>query len=113
MMDDLDRILSTDDGIEPSSGFANAVMSQVHRVAAEPPPLPFPWGRFVAGVAACGVLAWTGTSLAIQAGPSLSPIVGPAAQLVELSPQLVFAAIPLLVVFAIARLPRFLVQHWS
>ena len=46
-MDDaaMDRILSKQDEIQPSSGFAASVMEAVHREAAAPPPIPFPWKR--------------------------------------------------------------------
>ncbi len=46
-MDDaeMDRILSRPDEIQPSSGFAAAVMEAVRREAAAPPPIPFPWKR--------------------------------------------------------------------
>lgn len=43
--DDIDRILSRDDEILPSSGFAGSVMDAVRREAAAPPPIPFPWKR--------------------------------------------------------------------
>ena len=42
MTEELDRILSSEDSLEPSSGFAGAVMGGVRRLAAEPAPLPFP-----------------------------------------------------------------------
>jgi hypothetical protein len=51
-MDELDRILSTDEPLTPSSGFTARVMESVHDAAAQPPPLPFPWGRFMTGVLA-------------------------------------------------------------
>ena len=41
--DDLDRILSRDAEIVPSSGFASSVMDAVRREASAPPPIPFPW----------------------------------------------------------------------
>lgn len=46
-MDDaeMDRILSRQDEIQPSSGFAVSVMEAVCREAAAPPPIPFPWKR--------------------------------------------------------------------
>lgn len=51
-MDELDRILSTEEPLIPSSGFTARVMEAVHDAAGQPPPLPFPWGRFLAGVLA-------------------------------------------------------------
>jgi hypothetical protein len=46
-MDDaeMDLILSRQDDIQPSSGFAASVMEAVRREAAVPPPIPFPWKR--------------------------------------------------------------------
>jgi len=46
-MDDaeMDRILTRQDEIQPSSGFAASVMEAVRREAAAPPPIPFPWKR--------------------------------------------------------------------
>lgn len=43
--DDLDRILSRDAGIVPSSGFASSVMDAVRQEASAPPAIPFPWKR--------------------------------------------------------------------
>ena len=55
-MDDLDRILSTDRGIAPSSGFTDAVMRAVRYEAAAPPPIPFPWRRVLPIFAAAAAL---------------------------------------------------------
>jgi hypothetical protein len=43
--DEIDRILSRDEEILPSSGFAASVMDAVRREAAVLPPIPFPWRR--------------------------------------------------------------------
>jgi hypothetical protein len=52
--DDLDRILSKEQEILPSSGFIDSVMDAVRCEAAAPPPIPFPWKRAVPGLcAAC------------------------------------------------------------
>jgi hypothetical protein len=53
---EIDRILSCDDEVLPSSGFAASVMDAVRREAAAPPPIPFPWKRAVPGLLA-GVCA--------------------------------------------------------
>jgi len=50
---ELDRILSSETGIVPSSGFTTSVMEAVRREAAMPPPIPFPWKRALPGLAAC------------------------------------------------------------
>jgi hypothetical protein len=47
---DLDRILSKEEEILPSSGFAACVMEAVQREAAVPPPIPFPWNRALPGL---------------------------------------------------------------
>ncbi len=49
---DLDRILSNEEEILPSSGFAASVMEAVQREAAAPPPIPFPWKRALPGLCA-------------------------------------------------------------
>jgi hypothetical protein len=53
--DEIDRILSRDEEILPSSGFATSVMDAVRCEAAIPPPIPFPWKRAMPLVAAAGV----------------------------------------------------------
>jgi len=54
--DDLDRILSSQQEIIPSSGFVDAVMDAVRRES-EAPPMPFPWKRALPGLfAACFTL---------------------------------------------------------
>jgi hypothetical protein len=54
--EDIDHILSRDDEILPSSGFAVSVMDAVRREAVAPPPIPFPWKRALPGVAAGAVV---------------------------------------------------------
>ncbi len=74
--EDLDRILASEEPLVPSSGFVAAVMEQVHEAAAAPPPLPFPWRRFLLGLSAVfvltGLCGWRLASLpvteALQAG---------------------------------------------
>jgi hypothetical protein len=53
--DELDRILSEDDEILPSSGFTVSVMEAVRREASTPPPIPFPWKRALPGLAAAAL----------------------------------------------------------
>jgi hypothetical protein len=52
--DDIDRILSREEEILPSSGFAASVMEAVRSEAAVPPPIPFPWKRALPLLAAAG-----------------------------------------------------------
>jgi len=53
--EDLDRILSTEQEIIPSSGFLAGVMDAVRRDAAVLPPIPFPWKRALPGLCATGI----------------------------------------------------------
>ena len=53
--DEIDRILSGEGEILPSSGFAVSVMDAVRREAAAPPPIPFPWKRALLGLVAGGL----------------------------------------------------------
>lgn len=53
--DELDRILSREQEILPSSGFTVSVMDAVRREAAVPPPIPFPWKRALPLLAVAGV----------------------------------------------------------
>ena len=55
--DEMDRILSGEDEILPSSGFTVSVMDAVRREAAAPPPIPFPWKRALPGLV-LGGLCW-------------------------------------------------------
>jgi hypothetical protein len=48
--EEVDRMLSIEEEILPSSGFAVAVMDAVRREAAAPPPIPFPWKRALPGM---------------------------------------------------------------
>jgi hypothetical protein len=52
--DEIDRILSREEEILPSSGFAASVMGAVRSEAAVPPPIPFPWKRAMPLLAAAG-----------------------------------------------------------
>jgi hypothetical protein len=53
--DEVDHMLSREDEILPSSGFASSVMDAVRREAAAPPPIPFPWERALPGLVAAGL----------------------------------------------------------
>jgi hypothetical protein len=62
--DPIDRVLSTDEQLVPSSGFASAVMERVREEAAAPPPIPFPWRRALPGILlAIGVFGWSAFEL--------------------------------------------------
>ena len=106
--DDIDRILSSEPSLEPSSGFLRAVMQSVHQEAeaAATPPLPFPWGRFAIGLAACLLLAAAGTLLAPQLEAWLPTVAAPFAPIRTVAPELGYAGLALIGGLAIARLPR-------
>jgi len=51
---EIDRILSREDEILPSSGFSVSVMDAVRREAAVPMPIAFPWRRALPGLVVAG-----------------------------------------------------------
>jgi hypothetical protein len=53
---EMDRILSNQDEIVPSSGFPASVMEAVRREAAEPPPIAFPWARALPVLVLAGLM---------------------------------------------------------
>jgi len=55
MDDNLDRILSADRDIVPSSAFVRNVMAVVRHEASTLAPISFPWRRVVPGLAICAV----------------------------------------------------------
>lgn len=89
-LDQLDQILSSDDVLAPSSGFAAAVMEAVREAASEPPPLPFPWGRFAAGLLGCSICSASAIVLMDQVDWSILNQL--AAQLSAVAPELGYAA---------------------
>jgi hypothetical protein len=106
-MDDLDRILRSEEPLEASSGFAAAVMDRVHAVSTEPPPLPFPWTRFAAGAIACGVWAAAGAVLYATIDLStLSLASDAAASLRTAAPELGYVAAAILGTFTLLRFYR-------
>ena len=65
--DEIDRILSREDEILPSSGFAVSVMEAVRREAAAPAPIAFPWKRALPGMVAGGVALIVGLAAGVAA----------------------------------------------
>jgi hypothetical protein len=61
--DELDRILSAEQGVVPSANFARNVMAKVRMEAAAPAPIPFPWKRALPGLVLC-VLSLTAMCVA-------------------------------------------------
>ena len=108
--DEIDRILSSRDRIEPASGFTTAVMEGVRRQAAEPPSLGFPWYRFTVGAIACIVLAAAGTVVVLRSAVSLSGLLAPLAPLAAAGPAVGKAALAVLASLTLARLPRLLAR---
>ena len=81
-MDELERLLAADEGLEPSSGLTERVMRAVIDEAEALPPIAFPWRRSVIGLSACLLLLTVGLVMALAQGlPELVP--GP-----ELKPKL-------------------------
>ncbi len=48
----LDRILSQEGALLPSSGFSASVMDAIQQQVAQPAPIPFPWKQAIPGLAA-------------------------------------------------------------
>jgi hypothetical protein len=66
--EDIDRILSRNDKMVPSSSFTASVMEAVTREATAPSPIPFPWKRALPGLSWC-----LAVSIAfLTTGPNLS-----------------------------------------
>ncbi len=82
--DELNRILSREDEILPSSGFAVSVMDAVRREAAAPPPIPFPWKRALPGLVAGGLVL----ALVLVAGVVVIAQLGRASTAAQLSMSL-------------------------
>jgi hypothetical protein len=61
--DDLDRILASERSVEPSATLTSRIMSAVHREAAAPPAIAFPWRRLAPVLAVCGVALVTAVAL--------------------------------------------------
>jgi hypothetical protein len=90
--EDIDRILSSDDMLEPASGFVSNVMDRVVHHADEPPPQRFPWLRFAFGIISCLIVAASGTILAPRLEQSLIGLFAPLASLSRIEPELAYAA---------------------
>ncbi|MGB2986419.1 MAG: hypothetical protein WBE26_11100 [Phycisphaerae bacterium] len=72
MIDDLDRVLVSEDSITPSDGFLASVMEAVREFCHHE--IPFPWKRFTTGLV--GGLSCTVLSMILLA-PELSPLRSP------------------------------------
>jgi hypothetical protein len=102
--DDIERMLASEDPIEPTAGFTAGVMEAVRREAETPVPIAFPWRRAVPGM----VLAVVGTcvlgvlAVTTQAPAAAAP-TGPVAAL-EVPPHLLLAGAALVVACLVAYL---------
>jgi hypothetical protein len=105
--DDLDRILSSEDMLEPSSDFASRVMAALEQPPAAAP-VRFPWLRFGIGAAASGIAAAAGGVLLERSGPALTGLTAPLAPLAAFAPELGCAMTAALLSLALASLPRLL-----
>ena len=100
-MSDIDRILSADPVIEPSAGFASRVMGQVRQQATAPPPIEFPWRRFLPGAITCAAILLIAVGLTVaNFDPTAVPVepdapLGPAFDIAMLSQPPAIAAIAL------------------
>ena len=112
--EEVDRILSKQEEILPSSGFANSVMQAVRQEAAVPPPIPFPWKHALPGiVAAAGILIYLLVEIA-RNWQSGSRVAGPSAQWLArftplvnatISPEAGWVALALTLAFVSLTLP--------
>jgi hypothetical protein len=72
----LDRILSQEDALLPSSGFAASVMDAIQQHSAQPEPIPFPWKRALPGFVAllAGIVIAIRLATAALRNPRTFPI---------------------------------------
>jgi hypothetical protein len=89
--EDIDWILSSDDMLEPASGFVGNVMDRVRQQVEEAPPQSFPWIRFALGIISCVIMAASGTVLASRLVQSFIGLWAPLASLRGSEPDLVYA----------------------
>ena len=88
---DIERALTREDVLAPSSGFRASVMEAVHHEASAPPPIPFPWRKGGLALVAGSVLALgAAITLLVAMPPAPQP---PAADMVRTIDILVRQAI--------------------
>jgi hypothetical protein len=105
-VEDLDRLLAAADSTEPSSGFAAGVMEALRREQREPPPVPFPWLRLGAGLAAAVALAAMGAVLLSRTGIPWAGLPLSLRILSRAVPTMAEAALAALLSRGLSRLPR-------
>ena len=74
---ELENILASEPEIQPSPGFAAAVMKSVHREVAAPPPLGFPWLCAIPGMLAWGITFFSIVSVWFLQGNSAEGTASP------------------------------------
>jgi hypothetical protein len=88
---EMDRILSKQDEIVPSSGFTASVMEAVRREAEAPAPIPFPWKRalpvLVLAAAAIVLVGIVGVAAVVQLSHGSSVAQLPATPPLSLGPS--------------------------
>jgi hypothetical protein len=105
--DELDRILSSEDSLTPSSGFTAKVLAAVRMPPAQPLRRPFPWLRFGTGLAASAMMAGAGAILLDRSTPTLATLVP---SLAAVASQFALAAAVTVLSLAIAVVPRLLAR---
>lgn len=94
-MDDkeLERILSSEEPLVPSSGFTLSVMEAIHAAEAEPRQPRLPWWRLAAGMAACVGCAASFTALVGDLDPAIASALATAAPELGLAAAVVLATL--------------------
>jgi hypothetical protein len=93
--EELDRILRSEGDIEPSPRFHASVMEAIHREAATPEPIPFPWKRAWPAVAAAALTLVISPVLLFESAAAAPPgfdVLHPAAASVG-APWIALAAL--------------------
>ena len=73
IMDELDRILGSEQPLQPSSGLADSIMEAVRQEARQPEPIRFPWGWFIPAIIAAVTILVAGLMVAVQHGLPVDP----------------------------------------
>lgn len=108
-MDDLDRALTDDDTLVPSSGFAARVMDGVRDDLSDPAPIAFPWRPFAIGVVAC--LVWAASAIQLLTRLDRTFVRDVAGQFVEADGVPPYAAAAVLATLIVLALQRTLIRR--
>jgi hypothetical protein len=123
-MDDdrMDNLLGRDDGIEPSAGFAAAVMAAVHAEAAGRDVLKFPWRLTAPGFAGVG-LCLAASVASLFAPPAAHPVTTSGPDVIErllasavdvgTSPAIVWVALSCVLTWTIVHLSMQIIRRAS